>query len=267
MKLSEYLKVNCSLISITDFKVSGIYIIYFECSDKYYVGSAVNLYNRRNVHLSNLRNNKHGNKWMQKIYDKYTDNSFKFYIVEYCNRNSLEEREQYYLDKYFNNPNFINLSPSANTMLNFKHSNYSKEKISKYFKGRCNYKLQKKIYQYDLNGNLLNTWCGMSCLRDLYKCRSSKVSSSIMNRTIFYNTLLSYKDIFDFNNKEIYNKINNIKSTSRRIAILNDKKEIVQKFDSMDIAAKFFKTKLKPNIYRAINNNVRAFGYYWKFLN
>jgi hypothetical protein len=77
---------------------SGVYKIYCSGNDKFYIGSAVNLFDRFIFHRSRLRKNKHDNPHLQCSYNKYTEQKFSFHILEYCNKNETLNREQYYLD-------------------------------------------------------------------------------------------------------------------------------------------------------------------------
>ncbi len=64
---------------------------------------------------------------------KYRYNAFKLEILEYCSLENLLEREQYYIDKY--NPEY-NILKFAGSSLGFKHSEATKEIMSKLAKGR-----------------------------------------------------------------------------------------------------------------------------------
>lgn len=50
----------------------GIYVLYFECDDgQYYIGKSINIQTRYKEHCSELKNNKHKNKTMEKGYLLY----------------------------------------------------------------------------------------------------------------------------------------------------------------------------------------------------
>lgn len=129
---------------------SGIYRIKNLISEKIYVGSAVNISSRFFIHQSNLRNNKHPNKYLQASWNKYGEAAFEFIILEHCSKDKLIEREQYWID-YLNciNPNGYNANPTAGSRLGTKHSeetlkklkakiisNDTRNKMSKAAKGR-----------------------------------------------------------------------------------------------------------------------------------
>lgn len=60
----------------------GIYKIINVVNNKFYVGSAVNFSRRKARHFSELRNNKHNNRWLQASWNKYGEAAFLFAVVE-----------------------------------------------------------------------------------------------------------------------------------------------------------------------------------------
>lgn len=122
-------------------------------SERCYIGSAVSYNRRKNLHLCELRANKHHSKILQNHFNKYGENDLVFTIIEYCSPNMLIEREQFYLDT--TNPYFnvcktagscfgvrykrskevclrMGLSKMGNkNLLGFKFSEESKEKMRK----------------------------------------------------------------------------------------------------------------------------------------
>jgi group I intron endonuclease len=84
---------------------SGIYKIINKIDGKYYVGSSQNITNRWYRHKSNLKKNKHWNKYLQNAYNKYGSDNFEYVIVEYVIVSDLLKVEQIYLDECKNNPN------------------------------------------------------------------------------------------------------------------------------------------------------------------
>lgn len=81
-------------------KSVGIYCIENTINCKRYIGLSRNIEQRWNEHRSKLRRGKHGNVYLQRAWDNYGEDVFKFYIVEICDSNILSEREQYYINKY-----------------------------------------------------------------------------------------------------------------------------------------------------------------------
>lgn len=108
-------------------KKSGIYKISALDYKYIYVGSASNLYKRFHGHLSQLIGNSHGNKYLQNIFNKHGWFSFKFEILEFCEINDLEYKEQFYIDTL--NPN-VNIMRVARSAFGYKHSDDSRLKMS-----------------------------------------------------------------------------------------------------------------------------------------
>lgn len=78
-----------------------IYMLLNVKTNMFYIGSAANYANRMSHHIYMLRHNKHKNKYLQNAWNKYSEISFKYYIIEKCNSSKeLLDREQYYLDLY-----------------------------------------------------------------------------------------------------------------------------------------------------------------------
>ena len=81
-------------------KSIGIYCIENMINGRKYIGLSRNIEQRWNEHRSKLRRGKHANIYLQRAWDNFGENVFKFYIVEICDSNILSEREQYYITKY-----------------------------------------------------------------------------------------------------------------------------------------------------------------------
>jgi len=145
----------------------AIYKIINIINNKVYVGSSKNINKRKSRHFCDLRDNKHSNKHLQNSYNKYGKNNFKFEIIEYIdNENKLLEREQYWIDKLnVCDKNFgYNISKIAGSNLGNKHSEETKQRISKTQCGRLflifkidgtyigeSYNLSETARKYDLD--------------------------------------------------------------------------------------------------------------------
>ena len=118
-------------------KHSGIYKITCIINGIIYIGSTINLKNRKNCHFKCLRKNTHGNKKLQRSFNKHGEENFIFEILEYCEKTNLVEREQYYLDTLLfaseNNTKFnklgFNICRRAGNTLGTKRTEESKEKM------------------------------------------------------------------------------------------------------------------------------------------
>jgi len=136
---------------------SGIYKITNLINGKFYIGSSVNLYNRFHTHSTKLKTQVHTSKHLQASYNKYGKDNFIFEVIEYCEKEILIEREQWFLDNL--KPQY-NKREDATTNLNVKISVESRKKISESLKkafkegrrvGKCVNNVPVTLF--DLSGN------------------------------------------------------------------------------------------------------------------
>lgn len=79
-------------------KICGVYKITNIANGKLYVGSSKDIEYRWRQHKDELNRGVHGNSHLQRAWNKYGENSFKFEIIEKCEPFIQFEREQFYLD-------------------------------------------------------------------------------------------------------------------------------------------------------------------------
>lgn len=103
---------------------SGIYKIVNCITNKIYVGSAVNFKNRWSWHIKDLKRNAHRNSKLQRAWNKYGENTFTFHVLEYCEKEKLIEREQYWIDTL--KPEY-NIALIAGSSLGIKRSIKTKQ--------------------------------------------------------------------------------------------------------------------------------------------
>lgn len=114
----------------------GIYLIKNKNDGKFYIGSSLNIESRFLVHKSELRNKKHGNSYLQNAWNKYGEENFVFEILMECEKDSVRELEQEFLNKsvgqdfcYNINPNADGISSKQATENNIKRWSNPDEKI------------------------------------------------------------------------------------------------------------------------------------------
>lgn len=113
---------------------AGIYKILNVITQKFYIGSAINIKDRWRIHKIFLKANNHDNSYLQKSWNKYGENAFWFLIIEVVeDKTKLIEREQHWMDKTqcCNRKIGYNILPFAGSVLGYKHSEETKAKFRK----------------------------------------------------------------------------------------------------------------------------------------
>lgn len=111
----------------------GIYSIMNTTNKYIYIGSSVNLKKREQVHFRQLKLNKHHSILLQRSYNKHGVDNFKFNVLEYCDKNLLLLREQYYIDTF--NPRY-NVCKIAGSPLGVVRTELTKKKLSEAHMGQ-----------------------------------------------------------------------------------------------------------------------------------
>jgi hypothetical protein len=131
-------------------KKSGVYLI--ECNSHKYIGSSINLYDRYKQHRLALKNKRHYNSFLQRIYDKYPDD-ISFKLIEICN--NYVEREAYYIE-YYNCDVNVERDPVTHAKSNETRKKLSMANTNKRL-GKENH-ASVKVYQYTLEGEYVNEY-------------------------------------------------------------------------------------------------------------
>lgn len=114
-------------------KLSGIYKWTHKESKKIYIGSSVDLGRRFSCYFSYEYLSKHSkSRFIYKALLKYGYSAFSLEILEYCDKENLLKREQFFIDEL--KPEY-NLLKIAGSRLGSKHSELSRSKISKSLTG------------------------------------------------------------------------------------------------------------------------------------
>lgn len=114
-------------------KASGIYQIKSKINGKIYIGSAAVLNERKIQHFRDLMKEKHSNIFLQRHTNKYGLDDLIFGILEFCPKEKLIEREQYWMDTL--NPEF-NICKVAGSSLGRFHTKETKQRIKTKLTGR-----------------------------------------------------------------------------------------------------------------------------------
>lgn len=157
---------------------------------KFYTGSTYNFNTRKKGHINKLKTNKHPNKYLQNIFNKYGLNVFLFEIIEECDNDELLIREQHYIDLF--KPEY-NICKVAGSWLGIKRGKMSlehKEKLSKAHKGKQLTKEHKKnissalktIYNGEKNNNAKLNWEQVKNIRTEYNNDKKITHQNIANK-------------------------------------------------------------------------------------
>lgn len=151
--------------------IIGIYSITNKINNFRYIGQSNNIKRRWHRHKTELNNNSHPNKYLQRAFNKYGVDNFEFEILEECNsRDELNKKETYWCNFY--KPNVYNLGNTGevgtcseetkklmslhNRLKGKKRSQEECKKISMALKGRKLSEEHKRRLSEDRKGKHFN---------------------------------------------------------------------------------------------------------------
>jgi group I intron endonuclease len=132
----------------------GIYKIENKINGKVYIGQSGNIKERWYNHKSELKHNRHCNRYLQSACNKYGLDNFEFSIIEECSMDIIDEREIYWIAYYDScNTEFgYNLSTGGDSpSRGVKLTQEQKDYMSKA-------KNPEQVVQIDFNGNVVKVW-------------------------------------------------------------------------------------------------------------
>lgn len=174
---------------------TGVYTITNIVNNKIYVGSAaVAFIDRFTSHKKLLKENRHFNRLLQNAYNKYGLESLKFEILETYLPEHCLGAEQYWMNMLnsANRKYGYNLSPTAGNNSGYKFTKEQKEKmkLTKVFRGT-------NIFQYDLNGNFIQSFKSLMEAERILKISHFLISMNINNRCKTANNFIFKKEKFN----------------------------------------------------------------------
>lgn len=117
----------------------GIYEIVHIASGKRYIGHSKQIEFRWWQHRGNLDQGLHVNVHLQRAWLRYGCDAFLFRVVETCSESMLLEREQAYINLYWETPGALfNIAREAHrpSMKGKSQSNFQKRRISEVHRGK-----------------------------------------------------------------------------------------------------------------------------------
>jgi group I intron endonuclease len=122
--------LHSKLISL-ECDYAGVYAIVNLRSNKFYIGSSVNIYNRKLRHFWELKNKTHPNKHLQNAYNKDSKYFIMIEIEKIENKEDVYKAEQRWLDELtpYDNKIGYNISPTAEDCTGIKRTPEQIEKM------------------------------------------------------------------------------------------------------------------------------------------
>lgn len=118
---------------------TGVYQIRNTVTERIYIGSASRGFkNRWTNHVNDLRKNRHGNRYLQRAWNKYGESAFEFTILLVCPPNDCVASEQSIIEsKRATDRRFgYNIAPVAGSSRGIKRSAATRKKLSEFHKAR-----------------------------------------------------------------------------------------------------------------------------------
>jgi len=265
---------------------AGIYLIRNIITNKIYIGSAINIYNRifgttTSSHINSLRKKNHSNCKLQRAWDKYGEVNFEFEVLEFCKKENLLVREQYYFDTLLFAKDFVkfnkysyNICCTAGSPLGTKMSNKTKKKLSILRKGVNNpmYGIKnndnsrsKKIIQYNSNGIFIKIWDCVNIASETLNISKDAITNSIYKKYkggLYYwkNYTNDYLQVIN-HKKPQHQKIQGVSIIDFSILEFNS---IVEGSIYFDTSSKVFSNGVRANV----KNQIKHYkNYKWIYLN
>ena len=232
---------NCNI-------TSGIYCIENMINNKKYIGQSKNINDRWYKHKNELNRGVHDNDYLQKSWNKNGEENFRFYVLEHCDVDKLDEREIYYINLHntLNRDYGYNLK-SGGQNHGVKASAYVRDKISKALKQAY---LENEDLRQQSRENALNQWA------------NPEIKAKILGE----NNGMYGKHHIDETRKKMSEMKKGKPSTKRNMTPVLCV-ELDKIFDCAVTAAKELSIGGTAGILEVCKGNRKtAGGYHWKFL-
>lgn len=215
-------------------KISGIYKIQSKLKpDRVYIGSAIHFKRRWDLHLVNLRKNKHHSIKLQNHFNKYGEKDLILIVLEPCLPEFLIIREQFYLDTL---KPYFNICNVAGSCLGIKRSLVSIKKTADANRGRKRTEEQRKRISESHKG-IKHSEEQKRKMSESHKGKHFKILSEETKRKIGEGSRnRTHKKGYHFNLTDIQKKRRSEKMTGKRHS-----KESIQKMKDSWIIRKQMK--------------------------
>lgn len=270
-------------------KISGIYCIENLVNGKKYIGQSTNICKRLKSHISDLSRREHSNKYLQNSWDKYGEDNFDFYMLEFCDIDLLDDREIFYINllKTQNEDYGYNLANGGRVNRGWKFTedqrrHMSEAHIGKRLSDSCrqhmceshrraielglwkpciqqlievNEKQKVPINCYDRNGDLINTYASIhDASRDL-NLEATNISKCLVGKHKTCGNFIFYYIDYHPTLEEIKQRFK-IENCKPKIVLQVDKcGNIINEFESIK---KCFDSQKYYDNYDAVKSQCRG---------
>nr|DAF80790.1 MAG TPA: intron associated endonuclease [Bacteriophage sp.] len=169
-------------------KISGIYCIENLLNNEKYVGKSNNIYKRWQDEKRALRKHYFHNVHMQRVWDKYGEDIFIFYIIEQCSEDILMDREQFWINKLDTYYHGYNQTLGGEGTLGVVFSDERKEKLRQAHLGDKNFNT-RPVYCLELNQEFWGAKEAEDLYLDRYKVSRNGINDCCNGRLNFCGRL------------------------------------------------------------------------------
>lgn len=221
----------------------GIYKIINVVNNKFYVGSTVNISRRRARHFSELRNNRHNNKYLQSAWNKYGEQAFVFVVVEEVPKGKdVLAAENVWLKEHVGKDYCYNLGTDAtapqlgmfgelSNTWGYKHTEEAKARIAKASKERVQTDEEKAKRKKSMQGHIVaastkakisatlsgegNYWYGKKRPDHGVKVSKGVAVTNTSGFTVHFDSITALRKGFDFTSTAVNRALKSGKPISR----------------------------------------------------
>ena len=172
-----------------------IYKIENIITNDFYIGSTVNYSKRIATHKNALCKNKHHSIILQRAYNKYGKDFFKYTVLEICTKDQLKEKEMHYLTEL---KPVYNISKDAIAPMRFrKHSEETKLKFKSIIRPKG---LKRKPWSLEQREKILKSRVGKTRSEEFKIKQSVNAINKNLNKYLLPFIEKRKRKIIDSNN-------------------------------------------------------------------
>lgn len=214
-------------------RIPVIYGIQNTITNKWYIGSCIDMKDRFQRHRYYLRHGIHHSDKLQRSYNKYGEDIFDIHIIKFLQEDSNRfELEEYYINKYDSVNNGYNILSTCKEYSKFKLSDIAKTNLNKYLDTK-----RKRIICIDrFSGKITNEFNSITEASKYYNTSTSNISRVCLGKLNYIkNTVFVYVENFDetldYRKKHHYKGIKFSEQHKEKMSINNPRSKKVYKYD------------------------------------